>query len=288
MALPGKTLRMDLVDVFTATPYAGNALAVVHGAEELDTRSMQAIARELNLSETAFPLPPTQPGADYRLRAFSPLVELPFAGHPSVGTAWVLARDGVLGHGTAVQECGAGLLPVQVDERGARLTGGTPVLGADLDAEVLAEAVGLRPAETSVKAGIAGCGLDFNYFLADPAELPAATARPELVLAAVLGRGIVPVAWDPAARTATVRMFRGTGGEDPATGSAALGLGVWLVARGLLPAEGRSEYLVRQGEWVGRPSELHCAVTAAGGLAREVTVWGGVVEVGQGSLRVPD
>ncbi|MGO1054990.1 PhzF family phenazine biosynthesis protein [Crossiella sp. CA198] len=278
---------MDLVDVFTSTPFAGNALAVVHGAEELSTAAMQAIARELNLSETAFPLPPTQPGADYRLRAFSPLVELPFAGHPSVGTAWVLARDGVLSPGTVTQECGAGLLPVMVDEHGARLTGGTPALGADLDAAVLAAALGLRPAEQAVAAGIAGCGLDFNYFLADPAELPAAAARPDQVLAAVAGRGIVPVAWDPVGRTATVRMFRGTGGEDPATGSAALGLGVWLVARGLLPADGHAGYLVRQGEWVGRPSELHCTVTATGGRATEVTVWGGVAEVGAGRIRIP-
>ncbi|MCK2237229.1 MULTISPECIES: PhzF family phenazine biosynthesis protein [unclassified Crossiella] len=278
---------MDLVDVFTSIPFAGNALAVVHGAEQLSTAAMQAIARELNLSETAFPLPPAQPGADYRLRAFSPLVELPFAGHPSVGTAWVLARDGVLGHGTVTQECGAGLLPVTVDEHGARLTGGTPQLGADLDAAVLAAALGLRPADPAIAAGIAGCGLDFNYFLADPAELPAAAARPDQVLAAVVGRGIVPVAWDPATRTATVRMFRGTGGEDPATGSAALGLGVWLVARGLLPADGHAEYLVRQGEWLGRPSELHCTVTATGGRATEVTVWGGVVEVGAGRIRIP-
>ncbi|MBP2476480.1 trans-2,3-dihydro-3-hydroxyanthranilate isomerase [Crossiella equi] len=284
MALPGKTLRLDLVDVFTATPFSGNALAVVHGAEELSAEAMQAIANELNLSETAFPLPPTQPGADYRLRAFTPLVELPFAGHPSVGTAWVLAREGVIGHGDVVQECAAGLLPVRVDAEGARLTGGEPSVGPELAGEELAGALGLT-ARPEAAAGVAGCGLDFSYVLVDGVEeaVPAA----DRVRAATVGRGIVPVHWDAATRTARVRMFRGTGGEDAATGSAACGLGVWLVSRGLLPGAGTSEYLVRQGERMGRPARLHCTVRAREGRAERVTVWGAVVPTGEGRLRVP-
>src|SRR4051794_20905547 len=122
-------LRYDIVDVFTDRPFAGNPLAVVHGGEELSTERMQAIANEFNLSETTFPLPPTTPDADYRLRIFTPGAELPFAGHPSVGSAWLLASTGRIGTGSVVQECGAGLLPVQVDAEGARVTGGKPWVG---------------------------------------------------------------------------------------------------------------------------------------------------------------
>ena len=102
-------MRYDVVDVFTDRPFAGNPLAVVHGAGEagLGGPAMQAIAAEFALSETVFVLPPTRQGADYRVRIFTPAVELPFAGHPSVGAAWVLARDGVIGGGDVVQECGA-------------------------------------------------------------------------------------------------------------------------------------------------------------------------------------
>ena len=99
---------------------------------------MQAIAAEFGLSETAFPLPPTAPEADYRLRIFTPARELPFAGHPSVGAAWVLARDRVIGTGEVVQECGAGLLPVTVDAYGAQVAGGPPEVGPDLDGAALA------------------------------------------------------------------------------------------------------------------------------------------------------
>ncbi len=109
-------LTYDVVDVFTDRAYAGNPLAVVHGGVGLSTAQMQLIAGEFNLSETVFPLPPTTPDADYRLRIFTPCLELPFAGHPSVGAAWVLAQDGLIGPGDVVQECGAGLLPVHVTE----------------------------------------------------------------------------------------------------------------------------------------------------------------------------
>ena len=107
---------------------------------------MQAIAVEFGLSETAFVLPPTVPAADYRLRIFTPRTELPFAGHPSVGSAWVLARAGLIAVGSAVQECAAGLIGVQVDEAGAQVDGGVPVVGPHLDGAALAAAIGLVPA----------------------------------------------------------------------------------------------------------------------------------------------
>jgi trans-2,3-dihydro-3-hydroxyanthranilate isomerase len=99
-----ETLRYEIVDVFTGTAFAGNPLAVVLDADDLSGEQMHALAREFNLSETAFPVSPSradrEAGADYRLRIFTPAMEIPFAGHPSVGAAWVMARLGRVGAGT--------------------------------------------------------------------------------------------------------------------------------------------------------------------------------------------
>src|SRR5918995_6056995 len=139
------------MDVFTDRAYAGNPLAVVLDADDLTSGQMQAVAREFNLSETAFPLPSEQ--ADYRVRIFTPNQELPFAGHPSIGTAWLLARLGRLsqlgrtGTGPVRQECGAGILPVEVTADGATLTGGGPTAGPELDPEPLLAAIGLEGAD---------------------------------------------------------------------------------------------------------------------------------------------
>ena len=130
-------LHFDIVDVFTDRPYAGNPLAVVHRARSLTAGQMQAIAAEFGLSETAFTLPPTTSRATYRLRIFTPTRELPFAGHPSIGAAWALAFADMIRAGDVVQECGAGLLPVRVDRTGARVVGGAPEVGPDLDGTAL-------------------------------------------------------------------------------------------------------------------------------------------------------
>jgi trans-2,3-dihydro-3-hydroxyanthranilate isomerase len=141
-------VRYDVVDVFTDQPYAGNPLAVVHGGERLSRAQMQSVAAEFGLSETAFPLPPTAAGtADYRVRIFTPVAELPFAGHPSIGTAWVLARDGVIARGDRVQECGAGLLPVRISADGARIAGGAPEVGNVVDAAAAAASQRSDPAQ---------------------------------------------------------------------------------------------------------------------------------------------
>src|SRR4051812_41878144 len=153
------TVAYEIVDVFTDRPFAGNPLAVVFGAEALAGDQMQALAREFHLSETVFVLPPTGP-ATYRVRIFTPEHELPFAGHPSVGCAVTLVRRGLAEPGALVQECGAGLLPVEVTEAGtATLTGGTPALGPALDAGPLLELAGLTAddlAEPAVPRA-AGC-----------------------------------------------------------------------------------------------------------------------------------
>lgn len=282
-------LRYDIVDVFTSRAFAGNPLAVVRGGERLSGAQMQAIAREFNLSETAFPLQPTDPGADYRLRIFTPLVELPFAGLPSIGAAWVLAAEGLLPHGPVVQQTGSGLNQVVVTPRGATLAGGRPQVGEFLDAAPLAGALGLflSDVDAHAHAGAASAGMEFTFLPVRPEAV--GRAHPAVELAdRVVGRGLVPVAYDQEARVAHVRMFRASGGEDPATGSAALALAVWLVDRGLLPLDGEHEFTVRQGVELGRPSTVHCWVTAVGGCATHVRCGGRVVPVAQGRIRQPE
>ncbi|MCW3816241.1 PhzF family phenazine biosynthesis protein [Micromonospora sp. DR5-3] len=283
------TLAYEIVDVFTDRPFAGNPLAVVFGAEGLATEQMQALALEFNLSETVFVLPPTQVGATYRARIFTPAAELPFAGHPSVGAAVTASRRGMFEAGRVSQECGAGVLPIEVTGTGATLTGGTPTLSPELDPEPLLEMVGLTAADHAGPAPrVAGCGLEFPYL---PVR-PDAVARAKVNPAAAERYGVEHVSvfsWDPATQTAHARVFvPGLGvPEDPATGSAALGLGVWLVASGLLPGEGRSTYAVRQGIEINRPSSLACTVTAAGGVAVGATVSGQVMPVARGEIAVP-
>ncbi|WP_433531168.1 PhzF family phenazine biosynthesis protein [Micromonospora sp. CA-263727] len=283
------TLAYEIVDVFTDRPYAGNPLAVVFGAEGLATQQMQALAREFNLSETVFVLPATQVGATYRARIFTPVEELPFAGHPSVGAAVTASRRGLFEVGQVTQECGAGVLPIEVTAGGATLTGGSPTLGPELDPEPLLEMAALEAGDHLGPAPrVAGCGLEFPFLPVRPDAL--ARAQVDAVAARRYGIEHVSVfSWNAATQTAHARVFvPGLGvPEDPATGSAALGLGVWLVASGLLPGEGRSSYTVEQGAEMGRPSSLACTVTAAGGTAVGATVAGQVMPVARGEIVVP-
>jgi trans-2,3-dihydro-3-hydroxyanthranilate isomerase len=282
-------LPYEVVDVFTDLPFTGNPLAVVFDADGLATGQLQAIAGEFHLSETVFVLPPGQPGATYRARIFTPAAELPFAGHPSVGAAVTVVRRGLAATGTVVQECGAGLLPLAVADGRATLTGGTPTVGPELDPGPLLSMVGLAGDDfTGPAPRAAGCGLEFPFL----AVRPDAVARAAVDPAAAHRLGVPQVsvvAWDPAARVAHARVFvPGLGvPEDPATGSAALGLGVWLVAAGLLPGNGESSYEVRQGIEIGRPSRLDCTVTASAGAAVSATVAGQVVPVARGEIAVP-
>ena len=293
MSNPAQRLRFDVVDVFADRPFAGNPLAVVHGADGLDTAQLAALAREFNLSETVFPLPPTQNGATYRARIFTPEEELPFAGHPSVGVAWVLARDGVISAGDAVQECGAGLLRVRADAAGARVDGGRPSIGPLLDGVELVEAVGLikDDLDTAVEAGITAAGLDYPIVLVRPDAVSRARV-PEVnaLNRATRELGTVCVAApDLAEGKVHARMFGpGVGvAEDPATGSAAVALAVFLVDRGLLPADGESTFTVAQGAEIGRPSRLEVAVQARDGRAVRTSVGGRVVAVSSGEILVP-
>lgn len=276
-------LRFDVVDVFTDRPYAGNPLAVVRSEDrELDTAAMQRIAGEFHLSETVFTLPSEV--ADYRVRIFTPAVELPFAGHPSVGAAWVLARDGVIAHGDVVQECGAGLLPVHVDTDGARVAGGRPEVGDDVEAPLLAAAVGLTADDVDGAAapGIAAAGVPYAFLLVRPDAVARCAPDPHAITALGL-TGVLVTSWEDG--HAHARMFGAGVGvdEDPATGSAAVALGVFLADRGLLD-DGDTAFTVSQGAEIGRPSTLHVTVASTDGRATATTVRGGVVAVSRGEL----
>jgi len=280
----------EIVDVFAPRAFAGNPLAVVLDADDLTTAQCQALAFEFHLSETSFVSAPTAPGADYRVRIFTPFAELPFAGHPSVGAAHTLVRTGRLPAGTVRQECGVGVLDLVVDDEGAQLTGGRPTLEDGPAPAELAAAVGLGEADvTGVPADVAGCGLPFAYLSVRPGAVDHAVPDQRALDALGVGEGVSVLSWDAATSTAYARVFAGDlrWGEDPATGSAALGTGVWLVECGLLAPEGTSSYVVRQGEKLGRPSVLHCTVTAAGSTAVAATVRGAVVPIARGSIRVP-
>lgn len=290
------SLAYRVVDVFTDRAFAGNPLAVVLGADDLPGEVLQALAREFNLSETVFPTEPTAAGADYRVRIFTPSVEIPFAGHPSVGAAWVLASLGRLDAGRVVQECGAGLMALTVEPGPGRveLAGGTPTVSEPVDPAPLLRAVGLTDGDLApgVPPREAGCGLAWTFLPVRPEAVQ--RAEPDLAGLRALDptgtrAGVAVVAYDGGRAAAHVRCFPGGVGilEDPATGSAALGLGAHLAASGLVAADGETDYLVLQGLEIGRPSRLECAVVTAGGEAVQCRVAGSVAPVASGEIVVP-
>ena len=291
MALPAPDrLDYEVVDVFAPRPYAGNPLAVVFDADDLSTEQCQALAFEFHLSETSFLCAPTDPTADYRVRIFTPFAELPFAGHPSVGAAHTLVRTGRLPAGRLRQECGVGVVDLTVDHDGATLGGSSPTLEPGPDPAALAAALGLESGDlAAVPVRVAGCGLPFGYLAVRSGAVDRARPDQAALDSLGVGEGVSVLSWNAESRTAYARVFAGDlrWGEDPATGSAALGAGVWLAAAGLVPADGTTDYTIRQGEFLGRPSLLSCTVTTVGGIATSATVSGTVVPIASGTIHVP-
>ena len=305
LALGDTALDYVVVDVFVGNPprpFEGNPLAVVLGADELSTAQCQALAGEFHLSETVFPMAATAAQADYRARIFTITSELPFAGHPSVGVAWVLAQLGRLAPGTVVQECPVGLVTLEIPTGDGliRLTGPVPDVSEPIDPLPLLTAVGLLPADlTGPPPRLSGTGIRFAFLSVHPEAL--ARAQPNLTGLAALEpeiMGVQVLAVSPgdgqsAAGSAgplavRARVFVGDiSGEDPATGSAAIALGGWLVASGLASATGETAYTISQGVEMGRPSILECDVTADAGAITQVRVSGRVALVASGRIRVP-
>jgi trans-2,3-dihydro-3-hydroxyanthranilate isomerase len=279
-----------LVDVFTDRPLAGNQLCVVTDPPQgLTTQTMQLLAREIGYSETTFV---TRAAGDrYSMRIFTPDAELPFAGHPTLGTAFVLVERGRVGT-SPTQEVAAGEIPVEVDLPGgrARMRQLDPEFGEEFDDRaILAAAIGLsvRDLHPELAAQVISTGLSSLLVpLRDAETLRRAERDARSVRVACERSGaesFYPFAISDAGVWA--RMFDpGEGiGEDPATGSAAGPLGAYLAARGLAGMPGTM--LVHQGEQVGRPSRLEVQVRQEGG-GWLVHVGGGVRIVGEGAFEL--
>jgi trans-2,3-dihydro-3-hydroxyanthranilate isomerase len=298
-------LSYDIVDVFTDRPFAGNPLAVVQGAQDLSTSQLQSLASEFNLSETAFPTTTTAldraaDGLSYQVRIFTPAAEIPFAGHPSIGTAWVLRRDELIRVGSVTQHCQAGRvkLAVPADPAGPiELEASPSGVSQPIASAPVLRAVGLSDEDGQGLVRVSGCGLDFVFLRVDRSALERAVpaVSPLAKIASLPGRdpiGGVSVyavnAADQLPLRIRARVFCPDVGvlEDPATGAAALGLGPVLVADGALPNSGGS-YIIDQGVEMGRPSVLRCRVEAAGAVATRCFVAGHVTPLAAGRIRVP-
>ena len=268
------------VDVFGSRGLDGNPLAVVHAAEDLDTARMQQFAAWTGLSETTFLLPPTTDEADYRVRIFTPSGELPFAGHPTLGSAyaWRAAGGRERNAGRLVQECAAGLVPVRDD--GGRLAFAAPPLTRfgpveeDLT-DRIAAGLGLRRDEILDSAWLVNGPQWIGIRLASAERVLSVEADPGVL--AGLDLGLVGLHPDGAETAYEVRALLpgGSPAEDPVTGSLNAGVAEWLIGAGLVP----DHYVASQGTVIGRAGRVH--------IDREDTViWvgGRVVEVIQGEV----
>jgi PhzF family phenazine biosynthesis protein len=246
------------VDVFTATPLKGNPLAVVIGADGLSDATMAALAHWTNLSETTFLLKPTAPTADYRVRIFTPERELPFAGHPTLGTCHVwLNGGGKPKQQHIVQECAAGLIKIRRD--GDRLAFAAPPLRrtGDVEADVLKQiATGLRIKGDAIKASQwidNGPGW-VAVMLGSRAEVLA--LKPDYPALVDLHLGVIGpwAAADGKDANFEVRgLIPSRSTEDPVTGSLNAGLAQWLIGKKLAP----EKYVASQGTVLGRAGRVH-------------------------------
>ena len=266
--------RIFTLDVFTNKAYAGNPLAVVTDGDGITTQRMQAVAREKNLSETVFIQRPSNNRALARLRIFTTASELPLAGHPVIGTWFLLAELGVVpaaeGSVHVLQQTGAGILPVEIEFHGGRPQRVTMTQKpaqfrqAPCSAAPLAKALGLRASDLDSKLPIevVSTGI-FNLMI--PIVSRAALARIRMdtrALYSLLAKsGVMAYCFTPtgAGKAQTRGLLPWGVQEDPATGSAAGSLGAYLVRHGKL-ALGQ-QLTIQQGIEMGRPSEIHVAIT---------------------------
>lgn len=275
-------MQLDLVDVFGSRPLAGNPLGVVHGAQALDGEAMLRLTQWLGFSETTFLLPPEDPQADYRVRIFCPARELPFAGHPTLGSchAWLAAGGQPQRDGVVVQQCGVGL--VDIWWQGEMLAFRAPPLlrsGPLSDAE-RSEAIRLAgvPDEAVVEAVHLANGPDWQLLrlrsardVLDATPLPTAPDGAEIGLAGPWPAGSDP-SWE-------LRAFfvpgHGRFAEDPVTGSLNAGVAMHLFANGLAGGS----YVAGQGRKVGADGRVHCSVDADG----SVWIGGKVATIARGA-----
>jgi len=286
--------RFKQVDAFTSRAYFGNPVAVVLGADGLGTEEMQRIAKWTNLSETTFVLRPTVAQPAYRLRIFSPGHELPFAGHPTIGSCHAVLEAGIVTprNGRLVQECGAGSLPLRVEGEGASrwihveapeasFVGEFPQLSGAVS-DSLGHRMAASPAPTAFRNGPV-----WLFSRLEEAEQVKAL-KPDMAAIARLSRehglnGIAAFALTGGGEFAVhIRCFAPAFGvyEDPVTGSANAALPACLARHGLLERTGR-EYLVTQGTEIGRDGRVRVRVLDAKGRAE---IGGQAVTVVEGEI----
>jgi trans-2,3-dihydro-3-hydroxyanthranilate isomerase len=304
-------LTFVTVDVFTDRAFGGNPLAVVLDASGLTSAQMQAIAAEFNLAETTFVLPPKDPSHTAQVRIFTPRAEMPFAGHPNVGTAFALAREGTchgrpVGAEPMVFEELAGLVPMEMIRKdgvvaGARLAAPQPLkLGETVSAEIIAEACGLATGDIETRhhaPRIASCGAPFVFAeLKDRRALAAAQPRSE-VFARHLPREkangvhlyVQATGQEDAFGDVDIqcRMFAPRHGiyEDPATGSANVAL-IGLLAALRPEPDLTLEKTIAQGVDMGRPSLLEARAEKAAGIVTATFIGGTCVPMMRGTLEI--
>jgi trans-2,3-dihydro-3-hydroxyanthranilate isomerase len=274
-----------LVDVFTDKAFGGNPLAVFREPGKLDAGAMQAIAKELHLSETTFVLAPTSGAADHRLRIFTPEVEMPFAGHPTIGTAFVLAdgKDGAM----RLEE-GVGVIRVSLREGFVQMDQPLPTFtGTTISRKAAADALGLAVEEirSDVPIQMGSSGVAFLFVPLANLKAVRRARRPAGLDANVY---VFAMSGERSGSHVHGRMFdQGLGiGEDPATGGAQGPLGAYIVAHELVQAAPTTRIRVEQGFEIGRPSILDIEVDKTGAAITAVRVGGRCVPMGGGWLDV--
>ena len=301
-----KARPYHLVDVFTDRAFGGNPLAVFLDGQGMSDELMQSIAKEFNLSETTFVLPPTDPGCDFRVRIFTPASELPMAGHPTVGTTFVLTRAGLVrpgtGRTTITLEEAVGPIPVAIDWKDGRpsfieMQQPLPEFAPPIeDRRGIAEMLSLEmeALRADLPIQVVSCGVPFLFvplksleairrirFRSDVAErldAPAGntfvfTMETEFPGSGVHSRMLAPLLGVP---------------EDPATGGASGPLGCYLVRHRVLASDGELRVVSEQGIEMGRPSFLHIRIRHAAGQIQAVHVGGTCYYMGSGQLELQD
>jgi len=305
-----KKVRYERVDVFADRPFRGNPLAVFPDARALTSREMQLLAMEMNLSETTFVLPPSKgSGADFRVRIFVPDMEIPYAGHPTIGTFFVLARDGRLRlkdpMTTVRMEVKAGVMPVEIhtskgEVRKVVTVQNLPEFGPVIkDTSLIAEALSLKATDLDlarappqyVSTGLPWVIVPVRSRKAVERASGNASAFAELRkrlpgnIADLYVTCLDPVEKGSTTHSRGLSLVTRNIVEDPATGSASGCLGAYLVNRGLVPVERVTRIMNEQGYEIGRPSKIAIEVrTAEDGAIEAVRVGGSAVHVMDGHV----
>ena len=273
--------RFSQVDVFTAKPYLGNPVAVVLDGDGVSEDDMRRIARWTNLSETTFVLPPTNRSADYRLRILTPGGELPFAGHPTLGTchAWLTHGGKPRDPRRIVQECAAGMIPLRPSAAGLEFAAPPLVRDGDLEADIATEVLRALRIEAGEVTAMAWADNGPGWVAV---LLPSAEAV--LALTPVYSDLNIGVAGPLPAGTGEaleVRAFfpkDGATAEDPVTGSFNASLGQWLIGSGRIKAP----YVARQGTALGRAGRVHVSQDGDG----SIWIGGGTVTCIEGAIEI--